>query len=104
MWAGLQARRVAAGSDRGEEEEEGEGSAQQRSSHHHCTASCAIISVTSGGEISFLASQNRGKGPIRDPLTLLEFAPIARNACGGLNLANSAPGVLATQSQSLLSV
>ena len=34
--------------------------------------------------------------PIRDPETLLESVPITRKASGGLNLANSAPGVRAS--------
>ena len=69
------------------------------SSHHQSAArtySCAI-SVTSGDEISFLGlrktAEKAARRPIRDPDTLLESVPITRKASGGLNLANSAPGV-----------
>ena len=96
MWAGLGCkRRVAAGSDRGGGG--GGGSAAQQPSSLHCFLchnQCHLW--VWGRNILVGPAEKVTRRPIRDPLTLLEFAPIARNACGGLNLANSVPGVLAS--------
>ena len=72
------------------------------SSHHQSAArtySCAIR-VYSGGLSILLGlrktAEKATRRPIRDPETLLENVPITRKASGGLNLANSAPGVRAS--------